>query len=404
MRAYERLIQYTAFPSASNPENAACPSTPEQLAFGRALVDEMRALGIQDARIDAHGYVYGTIEANIENWNGTTIGFIAHMDVTVDAPSLDIRPRIVENYDGGDIILSENIVLSPNEYETLKDYTGKSLVVTDGKTLLGADDKAGVAEIMTMVEELNNNPAIKHGRICIAFTPDEEIGRGADLFDVAGFGADYAYTVDGAAFGEVEYESFNATAGTVTVTGKGIHPGEAKDKMLNAQLVAMEFESLMPEKQKPQYTAGYEGFIHLVNMRGTVEETVMHYILRDHDAEKLKEKEGLFLAAAQTLNKKYGENTVQAKVKESYRNMAEIIKEHWHLIETAQQAILTLGGKPVCKPIRGGTDGSRLSFMGLPCPNLGNGSHNHHGRKEYAVIEDMDKCVQLLIEIAKLYA
>jgi tripeptide aminopeptidase len=405
MKAYERLLNYVTYETASDGVSDTCPSTPEQLEFGRALVEEMQALGITDANIDENGYVFGTIESNIENWSGPVIGFIAHMDVVRDVPYEDIKARVVENYDGGDIILNEekNIVLSPNEYDSLKAYVGCDLVVTDGTTLLGADNKAGIAEILTMAEVLLNNPQIKHGTIKIGFTPDEEIGRGADRFDVKRFGADYAYTVDGGAFGEVEYETFNAATAKITIQGRNIHPGTAKGRMKNASLIAMEFDNLLPSKERPEYTEGYEGFYHLIDLKGTVEQARIIYILRDHDAVKFQEKKDMIHQAAEKLNRKYGAGTVQAEVIDSYANMAEQIKPHWHLIETAYEAVKEIDGTPHSRPVRGGTDGARLSFMGLPCPNLGTGSHNHHSKLEYACVQAMDDCVSTLVKIAEKY-
>lgn len=405
MRAYERLIKYAEYAAASDSTSETCPSTPEQLEFGRALVKEMLELGIKDAHMDEHGYVYGTIEANIENWDGPVIGFIAHMDVVRDVPFENIKPRVVENYDGGDIVLNpeQGLILSPDQYPSLKNYVGHDLVVTDGTTLLGADNRAGIAEIMTMAEILLSNPEIKHGTIKIGFTPDEEIGRGADRFDVAGFGADFAYTVDGGAFGEVEYENFNAATAKVTIKGKNIHPGTAKNQMKNASLIAMEFNSLLPAVERPEHTEGYEGFYHLIDLKGIVEEASLTYIIRDHDRDKFEAKKAQMERIADWLNEKYGESTVTIEITDSYYNMVEEIKPHWHLIETAIEAVKEVGGQPYSIPIRGGTDGARLSFMGLPCPNLGTGSHNHHSKFEYACVQAMDDCTAVLVKIAEKY-
>lgn len=405
MRAYERLIKYAEYAAASDSTSETCPSTPEQLEFGRALVKEMLELGIKDAHMDEHGYVYGTIEANIENWDGPVIGFIAHMDVVRDVPFENIKPRVVENYDGGDIVLNpeQGLILSPDQYPSLKNYVGHDLVVTDGTTLLGADNRAGIAEIMTMAEILLSNPEIKHGTIKIGFTPDEEIGRGADRFDVAGFGADFAYTVDGGAFGEVEYENFNAATAKVTIKGKNIHPGTAKNQMKNASLIAMEFNSLLPAVERPEHTEGYEGFYHLIDLKGIVEEASLTYIIRDHDRDKFEAKKAQMERIADWLNEKYGESTVTIEITDSYYNMVEEIKPHWHLIETAFEAVKEVGGQPYSIPIRGGTDGARLSFMGLPCPNLGTGSHNHHSKFEYACMQAMDDCTAVLVKIAEKY-
>ena len=338
MRAYERLIRYAQYPTASDAENPNCPSTPAQRVFAQALVEEMQAMGIADARVDEHGYVYGTIPANIPDWKGTTIGFIAHMDVVRDVPFENVKARVVENYQGGEIILNEEqgITLSPEEFPHLLNYVGHDLVVTDGTTLLGADNKAGIAEILTMAEILLSNPEIKHGEIKIAFTPDEEIGRGADRFDVEGFGAQFAYTVDGGAFGEVEFETFNAASAKVRIRGKNIHPGTAKGKMKNANLIAMEFAALLPTEERPEKTEGYEGFYHLTDMGGTVEEAYLAYILRDHDWEKLQLKKDTVLKAAEEINGRYGRGTVEVQITDSYRNMAEQIRPHWHLLKTTR--------------------------------------------------------------------
>ncbi len=406
MRAYERLINYTKFATASNELSTTHPSTAEQLVLGKALVEEMKSLGVADAAMDENGYIFGTIESNIENWSGTVIGFIAHMDVVSSVPFTDIKTRIIENYDGSIITLNaeNNVTIDPEEFDFMKNYIGKDLLVTDGTTLLGADDKAGIAEILTMVETLYHHPEIKHGTIKIGFTPDEEIGKGADLFDVKCFGADFAYTVDGAAFNEVEYETFNAASADVFLQGISIHTGDAKDKLVNASLLAMEFHALLPEKERPEYTSEYEGFYHLDRLEGIVDNAKMHYILRDHDLNKLNDKKAVINAAAAKLNEKYGQGTVRVEIKDSYYNMAEKIKPHWHLIESAYEAIREMGGTPISRPVRGGTDGSRLSFMGLPCPNLGTGSHNHHGKTEFACIQAMDQCVELLVKLAEKYA
>ena len=399
MKAYQRLINYTAYEAASDENSPAQPSTPSQLEFGKALVEEMKALGISDAEIDEHGYVYGSIPANVEN--APVIGFIAHMDVVDDVNYKNIKASVVENYDGGDIVLNKekNIVMSPNEYESLKKYVGNDLVVSDGTTLIGADDRAGVAEIMTAAEIILGDPTIRHGKIAIGFTPDEEIGRGALKFDVKKFGADFAYTLDGAAFGEVTYETFNAAAAKIKVVGKNIHPGSAKNKMKNAQLIAMEFASMLPQAEKPEYTEKYEGFYHLTEMKGTVEEAEMSWILRDHDSEKLEIKKRTVENAAEFLNKKYGQGTVTADISDTYRNMAEKVLEHPEVLEKAFKAVEKAGGTPFSSPMRGGTDGATLSFMGLPCPNLGTGSHNHHGTFEYASVQAMDKCVEVILNI-----
>ena len=404
MRAYQRLLKYVNYPTASISANESCPSTPEQLEFGKDLVEEMLAMGITDANMDSNGYVYGTIPATDSDPKGPVIGFIAHLDVSVDAPCQPMNARVIENYDGGDIVLSEGIVMSPSEFPVLEKCKGDDLVVSDGKTLLGCDDKAGIAAILTMAEYFISNPKEKHGTIKIGFTPDEEIARGADLFDVKRFGADFAYTVDGGAFGEVEYETFNASTAIVTITGRSMHPGTAKNKMVNASLLAMEFAAMLPGAERPEHTEGYEGFYHLLSMEGEVEKAVLTYIVRDHDVSRLKSKEDFIQKIAAFLNEKYGDNTVALEIKESYRNMDIILREHWHLIENACKAVIQAGGEPDIKPVRGGTDGSRLSFMGLPCPNLGTGCFNAHSRMEFASVSSMDKVVESLIKIVGLYA
>lgn len=401
MRAYERLIKYTEYATGSDENNERCPSTESQRDFAEYLAEELRALGVADARVDENGYVYAKIPANCETEKGVTIGFIAHMDTISDVEYRNVKPRVVENYDGREIVLNKdnNIIMPP-----MPEYKGQSLLVTDGTTILGADDKAGIAEIMTAVERLINDDTIKHGEVCIGFTPDEEIGRGADLFDVKGFGADFAYTVDGADFGQIEYENFNAINAKVTITGKSVHPGEAKyGGMKNANNIAMEFDSMLPKNERPEYTEGYEGFYHLMEIKADVEVAEMRYILRDHDSTKIKIKRAMFEKIAEFLNTKYGKDTVNLELIDAYENMAEKIEPHYHLIDNAVKAIESVGGTVDISPIRGGTDGARLSQMGLPCPNLGTGSANHHGRFEYAVIEEMDKCVETIIRIIESY-
>lgn len=398
-KACERLIKYTEFETASDSDCENCPSTPAQLEFARYLVSELCALGVE-ARADSHGYVYGKIPSNIPGWSGKTVGFIAHMDVSPDAPDKNVKPVIVENYGGGPVLRPHGSI-DPADMPELLKYRGKTVVTTDGSTLLGADDKAGVAEIVTFCEYLNEHPEVLHGDIAVGFTPDEEIGRGADLFDVEGFGASFAYTCDGGAFGEVEYETFNAAAAKVSVTGKSIHPGSAKGRMVNASRVALEFDALLPSGERPENTEGYEGFFHLTDMSGCVETAELKYILRDHDAEKLEEKKKTVLEAAEKLNKKYGSGTVSVEIVDQYRNMAEVILQTPEILELARDAIRALGCEPVSLPVRGGTDGSRLSFMGLPCPNIGTGSHGHHGRSEFAVAEEMERAVLALVKIAE---
>ncbi len=405
MKAYERLIKYASFPTASDENNENCPSTPTQMEFAKALEAELREIGLSEVTLDENGYLFATVPASKGYENAPVIGFIAHMDVSPEVEDKNVRAHTVK-YNGGDVILNDelNIVMSEREYPILKNYVGKALVVTDGTTLLGADDKAGIAEIITACEILLSDKTIKHGKIRIGFTPDEEIGRGADLFDAIKFGAKWAYTLDGAMFGEVEYETFNASSLKVEIIGKSIHPGSAKNTMINASVVAHEYMSLLPTLERPEHTSGYEGFYHLTHMEGAVEKAVLHFIIRDHDFSKMEYRCDYARRAADELNRKYGDGTVNLEIKESYRNMKEMILPEWHLIENAYAAIRKLGGEPISYPVRGGTDGSRLSFMGLPCPNLGTGSHNHHGKMEFACAEAMDNCVMQVIEIAKLYA
>ena len=392
----ERFLRYVSFDTMSDENSETCPSTAKQKLLGAALVEEMKALGIDDAKMDEHGYVYGTVPGDPSL---PTIGLIAHMDTSPDASGADVKAKIVE-YKGGDVCLNEEkgIFLSPKDYENLNNHVGKHLIVTDGTTLLGADDKAGVAEILAAAEYLIQNKP-RHATLKIGFTPDEEIGRGADKFDVAGFGADYAYTADGGPIGEIEYENFNAASAKVVVHGRNIHPGSAKEKMINSMLIAMEFQSLLPVAQKPEYTEGYEGFIHLNGMEGTVEETRLSYIVRDHDMEKFQKKKALMEAAADYINAKYSAGTLELILKDSYFNMKQCIEPVMYVVDRAKAAMEKVGMKAVAVPIRGGTDGARLSYEGLPCPNLCTGGENYHGRFEYIPVEDMEKCVDMLVEI-----
>ena len=403
MRAYERLIRYTRFATASNEMSESCPSTPSQYTFAEFLEQELIEIGAENVTLDDNGYVYAVIPATVEGEDIPSIGFIAHVDVSDAAPCEGVETDVI-HYEGGDILLSSGEKMTEREFSSLRDYKGKHLVVTDGTTLLGADDKAGIAEIMTMAELLINNPDIPHGKICIGFTPDEEIGRGADRFDLDTFGADFAYTVDGAAFGEINYENFNAYSATVTVKGKSIHPGSAKNKLVNALELAMRFHAMLPPTERPEHTEGYEGFYHLVSLEGETEHATLRYILRDHDLDKVKSRVRLMEDTAAYLNGVCGDTCFTLETKESYLNMIERVRPHMHLIENAKDAIRRAGGEPFVQPIRGGTDGARLSFMGLPCPNLGTGSHNHHGRFEYACVEAMDACVDMLTNIAVIYA
>ena len=392
----ERFLKYVSFDTKSDEFSETCPSTEKQKLLGAALVAEMQEMGIADAFMDDNGYVYGTVPGDPSL---PTIGLIAHMDTSPDASGENVKTKIVE-YHGGDVCLNEEkgIFLRECDYPSLKNHHGKHLIVTDGTTLLGADDKAGIAEIMAAAEFLLTTK-VNHATLKIGFTPDEEIGRGADLFDVKGFGADFAYTADGGAIGEIEYENFNAAGAKVVFHGLNIHPGSAKDKMVNSQYIAMEFQSLLPAHQKPESTEGYEGFIHLTDMEGEVEQSTLRYIIRDHDMTKFEEKKAVMAAAAEFLNKKYGEGTVDLTLKDSYFNMKKCIEPCMHIVQKAKKAMKDAGMEPVEVPIRGGTDGARLSYEGLPCPNLCTGGENYHGRFEYIPVEDMEKCVQMLINI-----
>lgn len=392
----ERFLRYVSYETTSDEFSETCPSTPKQRLLGEQLVKEMLEMGIEDARIDENGYVYGSIPGDPAL---PAIGLIAHMDTAPDASGANIKAKIVP-FDGSDICLNEEqgIYLRESEYPALALHHGKHLIVTDGTTLLGADDKAGVAEILAAAEYLKT-ARIKHATLKIAFTPDEEIGRGADKFDIPGFGADYAYTCDGGLIGEMEYETFNAAGATVDFKGLNIHPGSAKGKMVNAQYIAMEFQSLLPAAQKPEYTEGYEGFLHLTDMEGSVEHARLRYIIRDHDMGKFTEKKEIMAAAADFLNRKYGEGTVSLTVKDSYYNMREKIEPCFYIVERAMKAMEAVGMDARTSPVRGGTDGARLSYEGLPCPNLCTGGDNYHGRFEYIPVEDMEKCVEMLISL-----
>ena len=395
----KRFLRYVSYETTSDESSETCPSTEKQKALGKTIVEEMLAMGIQDARMDENGYVYGTVPGDPSL---PTIGLIAHMDTAPDASGADIQARIVE-YNGGDILLNEEkgIYLRETDYESLKRNHGKHLIVTDGTTLLGADDKAGVAEILTAAEILLTQGG-KHATLKIGFTPDEEIGRGADKFDIQGFGADYAYTADGGTVGEIEYENFNADSACVTFHGLNIHPGSAKDKMVNSQYIAMEYQSLLPTAQKPEYTEGYEGFIHLTDMRGEVENSQLRYIIRDHDMAKFQEKKRRMTAAADFLNDKYGPGTVEIALRDSYFNMREKIEPCMEIVDRAKRAMALAGMEPKEVPVRGGTDGARLSYEGLPCPNLCTGGENYHGRFEYIPVEDMEQCVKMLVNILRM--
>lgn len=405
MTVLERFLNYVVVETTSDPYAESFPSTKSQLDFGHTLMEEMKELGLTDVTQDKYGYVFGTIPSTVPDYKGKILGLIAHMDTAPAASGKNIKPRVIKNYDGAEIVLNaeKKIVMKPEDFPSLKQYVGQDLVVTDGLTLLGGDDKAGVAEIMTAAEYLINHPEIPHGPIRVGFTPDEEVGQGADYFDVKKFGADFAYTVDGGECGELEYENFNAASGFVDFTGLSIHPGSAKNKMINALLLAMEFQGMMPEAQKPEHTEGREGFIHLESLEGSVEHASSEYIVRDHDFDLFKKKKEYMQRAADYMNVKYGEGTVSLRMEDSYYNMRQQIEPYYFLIENVLKVYEKLDIEPKIQPIRGGTDGSRLSFMGLPCPNLGTGGHNFHGHFEYVCVQSMEKCVQVLIELVKTF-
>ncbi|MFA9423908.1 MAG: peptidase T [Sedimentibacter sp.] len=405
MKVYERFLNYVKFDTQSVEDVEIIPSSEKQKLLGKFLVEEMRSIGIKDAYMDEHGYVYGNVIKNTDK-EMPVIGFIAHMDTSPDMPGNDVKAKIIYNYDGKDIVLNEerNIVMGINMFEHLLNYVGNDLIVTDGTTLLGADNKAGIAEILSMAEFLINNPNIKHGTVKIGFTPDEEVGNGAKLFDVKGFGAEFAYTVDGGTLGEIEYENFNAASAKVTINGINIHPGTAKNKMKNSILIAMEFQSMLPIYETPENTENYEGFNHLNDISGDVEKTSLNYIIRDHNTDKFNIKKDRFIKITNYLNDKYGEDTAVLKMEDSYYNMKEKIVPHMHIVETAETALKNIGIEPKIVPIRGGTDGAVLSYMGLPCPNLCTGGHNFHGKYEYIPVQSMEKVVEMLVEIVKLYS
>ena len=399
----ERFLKYVSYDTQSSEESTTFPSTEKQKVLLAALRDEMEALGMTEVTMDQYGYVMGTVPASKGCENAPVIGFIAHVDTSPDMSGKEVKPRVIEEYDGSDIALNGQLTMKVSDFPELAFFKGHTLIHTDGTTLLGADDKAGVAEIMTAAEYLMAHPEVKHGKIRIGFTPDEEVGCGADLFDVAGVGADVAYTIDGGALGELEYENFNAASAKVKVHGFSIHPGSAKNKMKNAILMAMEFQNMLPVFENPMCTEGYEGFFHLDGIAGDVEETVMDYIIRDHDKQKFEEKKAYITRVADYLNQKYGQGTIELILKDSYYNMKEKIEPHMYLIDLAKEAMTDMGITPVVSPVRGGTDGARLSYMGLPCPNLCTGGHNYHGRFEYVCVQSMEKVVELLLKITEKF-
>lgn len=402
-KVIEKFLSYVKIDTQSDENSTVCPTTAKQHDLAKLLVKELEEMGAEDITYDTeHCYVYASIPAS-EGCDGRPVlGFIAHMDTAPAVTGENVKPRIIEDYDGKDIVLNDekNIVMKVSDFPELTEYTGKRLIVTDGTTLLGADDKAGVAEIMTMTEQLLLSRDVPHGKIRIGFTPDEEVGAGADYFDVKLFGADYAYTVDGGKLGELEYENFNAAGARVTFHGRSVHPGDAKNKMVNALLLAMEFQNMLPVFENPMYTEKYEGFYHLDLLSGSVEKAQAEYIIRDHDKDKFEQKKETFLKIGDYLNEKYGKDTVLIEMKDSYYNMREIIEQHMQLIENAKAAMEEAGVNPIVVPIRGGTDGARLSYMGLPCPNLCTGGHNFHGRFEYICADSMEKIVEILLKLA----
>lgn len=400
----DRLITYAQVDTQSDENSNTCPSTPGQLTLGQLLVDELKEIGMQDVTMDENGYVMATLPANTDK-QIPTIGFLAHIDTATDFTGAGVKPQIVEQYDGQDIILNraQNVVLSPRDFPELNGYKGHTLVTTDGTTLLGADDKAGIAEIMTAMAYLIQHPELKHGKIRVAFTPDEEIGRGPHKFDVEAFGAKYAYTMDGGPLGELQYESFNAAAALVTCKGKNVHPGTAKNKMVNAAKIAMELNSMLPAEEAPEHTEGYEGFYHLTSIEGDVELTELRYIIRDHDRELFEGRKAKLASIVEELQNKYGAERIILQMKDQYYNMREKIEPVKVVVDIAQTAMEKLGIKPIIEPIRGGTDGSQLSYMGLPTPNIFTGGENYHGRYEYVSADNMVLAVQTIIEIVQLY-
>lgn len=404
MRAYERLLNYVKIYTTSEDDQEQIPSTSRQFDLARQLVEELKAIGVEDARVDEHCYVYGSIPATPGCESGTSIGFIAHMDTAPDFCGEHVNPQIHENYDGTDVVLgTSGRVLTLRQFPHLASLKGRTLITTDGTTLLGADDKAGVAEIITAAQELIESGR-PHGKVCIGFTPDEEVGRGADLFDVQQFGADYAYTLDGGIETEMVYENFNACGARFTVNGVNIHPGDAKDKMVNASLVAMEINGMLPGLETPEHTEMYEGFFHLTSMSGTVEKAALSYIIRDHDRARFESRKQTLRHIEKILNEKYGAGTVELSMKDQYYNMSEKIEPCMHLIDNAKAVIRSLGLEPDVAPVRGGTDGARLSFMGLPCPNLGTGGFAYHGPYEHITAEGMDTVVKIVLGIIEKYA
>ena len=401
----DRFVRYVTVDTESDPNSQTTPSSKNQWDLANALAQELKDIGMSEVHIDANAYIMATLPSNVDH-HVPTIGFISHFDTSPDFTGANVKPRVIENYDGKDIVLNkeQNIVLSPKDFDDLLLYIGNTLIVTDGTTLLGADDKAGITEIISAMEYLINHPEIKHGTIKVGFTPDEEIGRGAHKFDVAKFGADWAYTMDGSQIGELEFENFNAAGATVTINGKMVHPGYAKGKMVNSMYLAQQFIQALPAEETPEKTEGRDGFYHLHHFAGDVEQTQLHYIIRDHDRDRFEERKALMHQIAEDINKDLGIERVAVEIKDQYFNMREKIEPMMHIVDLAQEAMEKAGITPIIKPIRGGTDGSQLSFMGLPCPNIFAGGHNFHGRFEYVPVESMIKATEVIVNIVTLAA
>lgn len=401
----KRFTSYVTIDTESDPNSDTTPSTKKQWDLANKLAEELKSIGMQDVSIDENAYIMATLPSNVDH-EVPTIGFISHFDTSPDFTGANVKPQIIENYHGGDIVLNkdENIILSPDYFEDLKQYIGQTLITTDGTTLLGADDKAGICEIVSAMEYLINHPEIKHGNIRVGFTPDEEIGRGAHKFDVEKFGADWAYTMDGSQIGELEYENFNAASAVVTVKGKIVHPGYAKGKMINSMHIATEFINSLPRIETPEHTEGYQGFFHLHNIKGDVEETKLQYIIRDHDKGHFEARKEVMQKLTNELNSQYEREVITTEIKDQYYNMREKIEPVMHIVDIAEEAMKQLDIEPLIKAIRGGTDGSQLSYMGLPCPNIFAGGHNFHGRYEYVPVESMIKATEVICKIAELTA
>lgn len=400
----ERLTTYAQMDTQSDENSETCPSTPGQLALGEYLVGECKAIGLQDVTMDENGYVMATLPSNTDK-DVPVIGFLAHLDTATDFTGKNVKPQVIDQYDGQDIVLNQelDVVLSTTDFPELREYKGHTLMTTDGTTLLGADNKAGIAEIMTAMAYLIDHPEIKHGKIRVAFTPDEEIGRGPHKFDVPAFGAKYAYTVDGGPLGELEYESFNAAAAKITVKGTNVHPGTAKNKMVNSAKIAMEFNRRLPAEEAPEFTEGYEGFYHLISIDGDVEQTQLSYIIRDFDRAKFEERKAYVLKVAEELQGKYGEKSITVQLNDQYYNMREKIEPVRQIVDIAHEAMTRLDIEPIIRPIRGGTDGSQLSYMGMPTPNIFTGGENYHGKFEYVSVDNMVKATQVIVGIAQLF-